>query len=227
MKQNFLRILVLVVVSFGSFVNVLAERDDCDFSTRYDVEVSKKFFKRLNVGFTETLALVNNSTEVGKVSSKVDVSYAIVRKIFKVGVSYYAIAKNRNENYFFNQKFQGYTNLKFSARRFSFAWRSRYQMSYRPEKEENKQWKNYWRNAISISYKVPKISLYPSVSAEMFYQTNNYKGNVIDMMRYEVALKYEFNKKNALKLYYYYDDAFNVKNPQDVSTLGLAYQISL
>lgn len=227
MKQIFLRILALVVISFGSCVSLFAERDDCDFSTRYEVEISKKFFKRLNVGFTESLSLVDNSTEIEKISSKVDVSYAIVRKIFKVGVYYYAIAKNREENYFFNQRFQGYTNLKYSVQRFSFAWRSRYQMSYRPEKEENKQWKNYWRNSISVSYKVPKIPLYPSVSAEMFYRTNNYKGNVIDMMRYEAALKYEFNKKNALKLFYYYDDAFNVKNPQDVSTVGLAYEISL
>ena len=138
--------IVLMIISFCSSFQVMAERDDCDFSTSYDVGISKKFFKRLQVGFTESVSLNQNSTNLDKISSKVDVSYAVVRKIFKVGVSYYAISKHREENYFFNQRFQGYTNVKYTFNRFTLAWRSRYQMTYRPEKEEPKVWSNYWRN---------------------------------------------------------------------------------
>ena len=61
-------------------------------------------------------------------------------------------------------------------------------------------WKNYWRNALTVSFKIPKVPLTPSLSAEMFYRVNDYKGNVIDKMRYEGALKYQFNKKNSLKV---------------------------
>lgn len=226
MKSTLIRVIALVF-SFCFVVNVRAERDACDFASNIEVGVSKKFFKRLELSFKESVSFDNNSRRLDKISSKVDVSYAIVRKIFKVGVSYYAISKHREENYFFNQRFQGYTNLKFSAHRFSFAWRSRFQASYRPEKSVEKIWKNYWRNALTISYKVPKIPLTPSVSAEVFYRVNDYKGNKVDQMRYEGALKYEFNKKNALKVYYQFKDNFNVKSPEDVSTVGVAYQLSL
>ncbi len=220
--------IVLMIISFCSSFQVMAERDDCDFSTSYDVGISKKFFKRLQVGFTESVSLNQNSTNLDKISSKVDVSYAVVRKIFKVGVSYYAISKHREENYFFNQRFQGYTNVKYTFNRFTLAWRSRYQMTYRPEKEEPKVWSNYWRNKLSFSAKVPHVALYPSVAAELFYRTNDYKGNSIRKMRYEVALKYELNKKNALKLYYQYDDVMNAKKKAvNGSNLGLSYQFSL
>ncbi len=220
--------IILMIVSFCCLAfNASAERDDCDFSTRFDVGVSKKFFKRLELGFDETVVLDNNSSSINKISSKVDVSYAVVRKIFKVGVSYYAIAKHKNDDYFFNQRFQGYTNVKAKAGRFSFAWRSRYQMTYRPERKESKQWRSYWRNSLSVTFKVPHVSLYPSVSAEMFYKIDKSKESIVNSMRYEAGLKYELNKRNALKLYYRYDDEFNVKNPLDVSTVGLSYQISL
>lgn len=226
MSKNILRLLLLLV-SFCWVVQAFAERDDCDFNTKYDVGISKKVKKRWEFGFTESLTLSQNSTEVQKVSSKVDASFQIIRKFFKVGVAYYAMAKHNDENYYFNQRFQGYLNGKYTVRRFSFALKTLYQMSYRPEKEEKKQWENYWRNKLSVTFKVPKIPMYPYVSAEMFFQTNNYKGNEIDMMRYEGGLKYEFNKRNALELYYRYEDEFNKKNPMDVSSVGIAYQFSL
>jgi hypothetical protein len=226
MKNLFIRGLV-IVFSFCLTMNVRAERDACDFASNIEVGVSKKFFKRLELGFKESVSFDQNSKHLDKVSSKVDVSCTVVRKIFKVGVSYYAISKHREENYFFNQRFQGYTNVKYSVQRFTFAWRSRFQATYRPEKSDPKIWKNYWRNALTVSFKIPKVPLTPSLSAEMFYRVNDYKGNVIDKMRYEGALKYQFNKKNSLKVYYQFNDAMNVKEPLDVSAVGLAYSLSL
>ena len=99
--------------SFCLTMNVRAERDACDFASNIEVGVSKKFFKRLELGFKESVSFDQNSKHLDKVSSKVDVSCTVVRKIFKVGVSYYAISKHREENYFFNQRFQGYTNVKY------------------------------------------------------------------------------------------------------------------
>ena len=145
---------------------------------------------------------------------------------FDFHIDIQALARVVNNDFFFNQRFQGYTNVKYDINRFSFAWRSRYQMTYRPEKKEEKQWVNYWRNKFSFSAKIPKVPLYSSLAAELFYRTNNYKGNYITKLRYEGALKYEFDKKNSLKLYYQYDDPVNVKKLKNVSNLGLSYQFS-
>lgn len=225
MDKVYLKIFVIIFSLCCSFP-VMAGEESYDFTTSIDAGISKKFFKRLRVGLTGSASLKENSTTLDKLSSKADVSYMVVRKVLKVGVSYYAIAKNRDNDFFFNQRFQGYTNVKYDINRFSFAWRSRYQMTYRPEKKEEKQWVNYWRNKFSFSAKIPKVPLYSSLAAELFYRTNNYKGNYITKLRYEGALKYEFDKKNSLKLYYQYDDPVNVKKLKNVSNLGLSYQFS-
>lgn len=220
--RSFFLLFTVCVLPFEG----IASGEECDFATAYSVGISKKFVKRVELGLTETLVLNDNSTNVEKLYTTADVSCAVVKKIFKVGIAYRAIAKHADEGFDLNHRFAGYTNLKYDIRRFTIAWKSKYQMTYRPEKAEEKQWKNYWRNRLSVSMKVPKLPLYPSLSAEVYYRTNNYKGNVVDRMKYEAALKYQINKKNSLELYYDFYDAMNVKHPENVSLLGIAYQIS-
>ena len=226
MDKKLIRKILLLFTLCTFALYAKAEGEECDFATAYHVGVSKKFAKRVELGATESLVLDDNSTRISKIYTTVDVSCAVVKKIFKVGVAYRAIGRHKNEDYFFNQRFAGYTNVKYDIQRFTIAWKSKYQMTYRPEKSEKKQWENYWRNRLSVSMKIPHMPLYPSLSAEMYYQTNNYKGNVIDRMRYQAGLEYKINKKNSLELYYNFSDEMNVKHPENLSLLGIAYQIS-
>ena len=208
-------------------LGVMAESHD--FTSNLEVGLSKKFFKRLELGLAEEVAFKNNSTSLDKLTTKTDVSFAVVRKIFKVGVNYYLIGKMHKDDYLnLNHRFMGYTNLKFSLHRFSFAWRSRYQTTYSPEKEPHKEWKDYWRNRLTISFKTPKIKLYPTIGAELFLRADDYKNNPLyaSKMRYQAALKYEFNKSNSIKLEFQYDDDLSGKDPQNVSNIGLGYHYS-
>lgn len=215
--------LISVIVSMGTMAETR------DFTSNVEVGLSKKFFKRLELGLAEEVAFKDNSTSFDKFTTKTDISFTAVRRVFKFGVNYYLIGKMHKDDYVnFNHRFTGYTNLKFSAHRFSFAWRSRYQKNYRPEKEEQKQWKDYWRNRLLVSFKTPKIKLYPSVGVELFLRANDYKREPLyaSKLRYSAALKYEFDRSNSLKLEYQYDDEINVKNPQNVSNIGLSYHYS-
>lgn len=212
-----------VMVSLGTMA------EDHDFTSNLEVGLSKKFFKRLELGVAEEVAFKNNSSDFDKFVTKTDLSFAVVRKVFKVGVNYYLIGKMHKDDYInLNHRFMGYTNLKFSAHRFTFAWRSRYQKTYFPEKKVHKQWKDYWRNKLSVSFKTPKIKLYPSVGAELFLRANDYKEEPLyaSKLRYSAALKYEFNRSNSLKLEFQYDDRLDTKNAVNSVNIGLGYHYS-
>ena len=227
MNNLYFRRFILSVVSVMLSLGVMAESHD--FTSNLEVGLSKKFFKRLELGLAEEVAFKNNSTSLDKLTTKTDVSFAVVRKIFKVGVNYYLIGKMHKDDYLnLNHRFMGYTNLKFSLHRFSFAWRSRYQTTYSPEKEPHKEWKDYWRNRLTISFKTPKIKLYPTIGAELFLRADDYKNNPLyaSKMRCQAALKYEFNKSNSIKLEFQYDDDLSGKDPQNVSNIGLGYHYS-
>lgn len=227
MNNLYFRRFILSVVSVMLSLGVMAESHD--FTSNLEVGLSKKFFKRLELGLAEEVAFKNNSTSLDKLTTKTDVSFAVVRKIFKVGVNYYLIGKMHKDDYLnLNHRFMGYTNLKFSLHRFSFAWKSRYQTTYSPEKEPHKEWKDYWRNRLTISFKTPKIKLYPTIGAELFLRADDYKNNPLyaSKMRYQAALKYEFNKSNSIKLEFQYDDDLSGKDPQNVSNIGLGYHYS-
>lgn len=215
-------------VAFVAPLNLWAEGDRQDFTTSLDVTLSKRFFKRLDLGLTESISLRDNSTSFDKVSTKVDLSYNVVKGIFKVGADYSLAGKaNKVHDIYLNHRFSGYFRLKANVNRFTFGLKSKYQVTYRPEKEPAKAYKNYWRNKLYFTAKLPKVSLYPLLSAECFLRTNDYKGNnTVDKMRYEAGLKYQFNKHNALQGKFRYDDGMNVADPQDVFGVILSYTYS-
>lgn len=227
--MNILNFRKAIILFFSVMVSMGTMAETNDFTSNIEIGLSKKFFKRLELGLAEEVAFKNNSSAFDKLTTKTDVSFTVVRKIFKVGVNYYLIGKMHKDDYInLNHRFMGYTNLKYSVHRFTFAWRSRYQKTYRPEKEPHKQWEDYWRNKLSISFKTPKIKLYPSVGAELFLRANDYKGEPLqaNKLRYIAALKYEFNRSNSIKLEFQYDDEMNVKAPHNVANIGLGYHYS-
>lgn len=226
-KINF-HIIVLFVASFLGVFDAWAGGDRQDFTSSLDFTVSKRFFKRMDVGLTESLSLRDNSSSIDKIATKVDLSYNVVKGLMKVGVDYSLAGKaNKAQDLYMNHRFAGYIRLKKDVSRFTFGFKSKYQITYRPEKESSKMYKYFWRNKVYASVKLPKVPLYPSLSAECFYRTNNFKGNLVEKMRYEAGLKYAFNKHNAIQAKFRFDDGMNVSNPKDVFGVIASYTLSL
>lgn len=220
--------LVLFIATFFVPNCVWAGDDRQDFASSVDFTLSKRFFKRLDVGLTESLSLRNNSSELDKFYTKADVSYNVVKGLLRVGADYYFISKaDKKDDIYLNHRFSGYLRVKKDVARFSFGLKSKFQVTYSPEKKQNKQYKDYWRNKFYVSMKVPKLPLYPVAAAECFYRTNDYKGNNIEKMRYEAGAKYQFNKHNSVKALFRYDDGMNVTNPKDVFGVVLSYGLKL
>lgn len=219
-------VLLLSLIVCPSFV--WAEGDRQDFTSSVDFTVSKKFFKRLEVGLTESFSLRENSTELDKFYTKANVSYNVVKGVLKAGAEYYMIGKaDKRDDIYLNHRYAGYLRVKKDAGRFSFGLKSKFQVTYRPEKKPEKRYADFWRNKLYVSMKVPKIPLYPSLAAECFFRTNDYQGNNVEKIRYEVGAKYMFNKHNSLQAKFRYDDGMNVANPKDVFSVVLSYGLSL
>lgn len=223
-----LHLLVLLVTSFGCSSIAWAGGDEQDFASSVSFSVSKKFNKRFNVGLTESVSFRNNSTELDKFYTKADVSYNVVRGLLRVGADYYLIgAANKKDDIYLNHRYSGYLRVKKDVSRFSFGLKSKYQITYRPEKRQHKQYKDVWRNKLYVSTKIPKTHLYPCVGVEAFIRTNSYKGTCLTKLRYEGGAKYNFNKRNSLKALFRYDDGMNVSRPKDVFSVALSYDLTL
>lgn len=219
-------VLLVSLIVCPSFV--WAEGDRQDFTSSVDFTVSKKFFKRLEVGLTESFSLRENSTELDKFYTKANVSYNVVKGVLKAGAEYYMIGKaDKRDDIYLNHRYAGYLRVKKDIGRVSFGLKSKYQVTYRPEKKPAKRYADFWRNKLYVSMKVPKIPLYPSLAAECFFRTNDYKGNDVEKIRYEAGAKYMFNKHNSLQAKFRYDDGMNVANPKDVFSVVLSYGLSL
>jgi hypothetical protein len=225
------RCKILLFISIILFITpVLQAQEYTDFGTAVGVEFSKSLNKRFDISIEQEFRTKNNVADIDRLLTGVGGSYDIIRKYLKVGVAYNFIASWDEENKYFNLRHRANVQLvgRHDVQRFSFRLRSRYQFVYRDESARRYNWnpRQYWRNRLSVSYKIPKIALVPSVSCEAFYQLNNYEWNVIDNLRFEAGLEYSLNKNNSLELTCRYDHEINIKEPENKVTLGLFYKYS-
>lgn len=218
-----LSLLALLMATAFSF-----SQETEDFGMRFGASAEKKVWRRLSVGLGEELRLKNNCTDLDKWVTEVDLSYNIVKRIFKVGVGYDFIGDwdEYGEYFDFKHRFCGYFVLKHDVSRFNFAWKSRYQVTYKDESYGPVKWnpKNYWRNKLNVSYNIPRSHFEPFASVECFFQHNNYKGNVVDRLRGEVGVTYDFSKRQSVDFSVRYNQDINVKKPEKNCQLGFFYK---
>ena len=220
--------LIVLCLLFQS--SLFAQGEATDFGMNLGVDFSKKFGKKFEIGIGEEFRTKNNVSEVDRFMTSATVSYSPIRKYLKLGAGYVFIAnwQDVEEYYSLRHRFYGQASTKYDLDRFTFGLRSRYQHTWLDESEKRYKWnpRCYWRNKLNVSYKVPKIHLSPFISGELFYQTNHYKGNVIDAYRLEGGLKYDFDRRNSLELAVRYDEDINVKAPTSKISVGLFYSYS-
>jgi len=225
-KYKWLGLIVLCLL----FQSSLFAQNEPDFGTNLGIDFSKKFGKKFEIGIGEEFRTMNNVSAVDRFMTTASASYSPIRRYLKLGAGYVFIAnwQDVEEYYSLRHRYFGQASTKYDLDRFTFGLRSRYQITYLDESNKRYKWnpRNYWRNKLNVSYKVPKIALSPFVSGEIFYRTNYYKGNVIDAYRLEGGLKYDFDKRNTLELMCRYDEEINIKNPASRISVGLFYSYS-
>ena len=201
-----------------------------DFGARMGVSAEKRLWKKLSVGLGEEFRLKNNCCDIDKWVTETDASYTIVKRMFKVGVGYDLIGDwdEYAEVFDFKHRFNGYFVFKKDVSRFNIAWKSRYQLTYKDESYGRVKWnpKSYWRNKLNLSYNIRNSHFEPYLSFECFYQLNNYKGNVVDRLRGQAGVSYDFTKQHSIDFSVRYNQDIYVKEPERSCQLGLFYTYS-
>ncbi|MGN0202640.1 MAG: DUF2490 domain-containing protein [Candidatus Cryptobacteroides sp.] len=210
------------------------EDSSTDFGTRYSAGIDKKIIKGLHVNFEEELRL-DGLSSLDKSFTSLGLSYKICPYL-KVGVGYSAIAARREDDLnpgskTWDWRHRGTFDLTGMYRTggWKFSLRERFQATCKTRSVnlwEQPQTALALKSRIKVSYLFYKSGLEPyasfehrlllngaewdSRSTDIYEYTNSsYIGHsdvYTNRLRGELGLKWEISKKNAVEIYWLYDD---------------------
>jgi long-subunit fatty acid transport protein len=124
-------------------------------------------------------------------------------------------------NYDLNQRVDFGLNYKHKFDKIQIDFKTKIQVEKAPANENNS---TYSRNKITAKYKL-NSDLDPFISYEFYYQFND--EHIINRTRISLGTRYEINKHNSLKVFYLFENKFNVKNLQHNHIWGIGYSHDL
>lgn len=207
----------------------VAQEDD--FGAILSGEVNLPLISRWDASFEQEFIFSNNLTNFSRSKSTVGVDYSLIRKKLKAGFAYSFIRKEEDYSWFETRhRFtMGLTYKEEIKRNLTLSLRSRLQSTLRDESRGDYRInpKYYWRNRLQLNYQMPRLPLKPEVSCEFFYPLNREVSNLIDAWRITAGMEYQWNKRNAVSLYYRVDREQNVPNPLRAYSVGAGYVFSM
>jgi hypothetical protein len=105
--------------------------------------------------------------------------------------------------------------------KFRLKWRSKIQLKSASTDENNPL---VIRNKMSIKYKINK-KIAPYIAYEFYYQLNT--ENCINRNRISLGSSFKVTDQTDLKMFYLFENKFNVKNIQHNHVYGISYSIDL
>jgi len=210
--------LLLILLMLPTFLKSQVVSDAHLWSA---VSVSKKI-NDFEFSFSEELRFDENFTHVDKLFSEIGAEYKIIKGL-SVSANYRFNRDNDYEsgNYDLKNRFDIKVDYKYKYNNFQFGFRTKFQTQTAPSYKNNT---TYNRNKFSIKYKMEN-PFTPYIYYEFYYQFNDQK--VINRNRFSLGTKYKINENNAVKLFYIFENRFNVKNLEHSHIWGVSYSISL
>ncbi len=185
------------------------------------ITVSKEV-KDFEFSLSKELRFDENVSHIDKSFLEVGAQYKI-RKGLYAGLNYRFNRDNDypTENYDLIHRVDLGVSYKKKVNKFRFGVRTKIQMKSALPDENNPF---VSRNKLSIKYKYSK-KISPFVAYEFYYQFNN--ENVINRTRIALGSSYKINGKSSVKLFYMFENRFNVKNLKHNHVYGISYSIEL
>jgi len=161
----------------------------------------------------------------GKVGVGTD--YTFWKKRMKVGVEYNFLNYHDREDQLFDNRhrIKGFVTIapKFGA--WKVGWRCMAQSTFRDERRGDYKFnpKTYLRNRLSVAWSIPQTRLKLHASEEFWWRLYKPGDNIIDQLRSVIGLEYKINKHHTLDFFLRSDNEVQVKNPENVLYVGVAY----
>ncbi len=168
-----------------------------------------------------------NFTHYNRAKIGVGTDYAFWKKRMKIGVEYdFLNYHNRKKQLFDNRhRIKGFISIAPRFGAWKVGWRCMAQTTFRDKRHGPYKYnpKTYLRNRLSVAWSIPQTGLKLHCSEEFWWRLYKPGDNIIDQLRTIVGLEYSINKRHALDFFVRSDNEIQVKNPENVLYLGVAY----
>ena len=154
-----------------------------------------------------------NFTEIG-LKYKLNKHFAFVPRFRLV-----AIPQKKNKRRF---SFDVY--YKWKKKKFPLSVGYRFRIQDTKKFNSKKQGQDYIRNKFTLGYNASKI-VDPFIAYEMYYRFDN--KNEFRKTRLTLGLDWKLNKRMSLTTYYRIQNEINVKKPDKIKVIGLAFSYNL
>lgn len=191
------------------------------------INLEKKVSSKLTLTFTEEARFNENISEPGTLFSEIGGNYKL-KKYLVVGASYRFIQRRRVDDFYsMRHRYMMDVSLKHKIKKVAFTFRERFQTQYANinSSETGKVADRYLRSKLTVKFDLDK-KYTPFISAELFYQLTNPKGNELDNMRYAAGFEYKFNKRTSVDLFYLINKEINMNDPVNDYVTGIGFNYS-
>lgn len=157
----------------------------------------------------------------------VGTDYTFWKKRMKIGASYsFLNYHDREEQLFDNRhRIKGFVTIAPKFGNWKVGWRCMAQTTFRDERRGDYKFnpKTYLRNRLSVTWSIPQTRLKLHCSEEFWWRLYKPGDNIIDQLRSVAGLEYSIDKHHSLDFYLRSDNEIQVKNPENVLYVGVAY----
>ena len=221
--QRLLFILLLLVS-----VSVFAQSGrTTDFGGIVSAEASVGLGGPWGMSVEEELRFDHNCTQFDRWLNSVGVDYTCLHNRMNIGVMADYIRRHNDKGYYENRGRLGlqvtYTE---DYHRFKFQVRSKVLGTFFDEctGEHRVNPKVYWRNRVKVTYQPMNSRFKYSLSAELFWLTNDPKGSYVDNLRTVLSVDYRLSRQYYLSAFARMDNDLWVREPVDRFYLGLTFK---
>lgn len=175
----------------------------------------------------EELRFNNNFTQFDRWLNAVGVDYSCLHNRMNIGLTADYIRRYNDAGYYENRGRLGLqVTYAESFRNFKFQGRSKLIGTFMDEStgEHRVNPKLYWRNRLKVTYQYPNSRFKYSLSAELFWLTNDPKGSYLDNLRTVFTVDYRLARRYALEAFVRMDNDLQVKKPVDRFYVGLTFK---
>ena len=217
------RISVLII---SSLLALSAGAQFRDAGLWVDYSLSTEFKKDFEFSISPEIRLDENLSRLARAFADVGAQYKITKQFF-VSVTYRGGMRNDGEFYDPRHRFQFGLGIRRKAGDFTFTYQPRWQAAVKASSSENDaDFVTTMRNKLQVKYTGLKgIDL--STSFEVFNNSTNYQGFVLQNWRWVGDIEKKINKQNSFSLGYLIQKSL-LDSPQQIDFVILAsYKMQL
>ena len=220
-KLLFIAFLLLTVAAYSQSERVT------DFGGIASAELEVALGGPFGMSVEEELRFDHNFTQLDRWLNSVGFDYTFLRNRMNIGITGDYIRRHNDMGYFENRGRLG-LQLTYTEeyRRFKFQGRSKLLGTFFDERtgEHRVNPKLYWRNRLKVTYQAPNSRFRYSLSAELFWLTNDPKKGYLDNIRTVFAVDYRLSRRHYLSAFVRMDNDLQVKEPTDRFYLGMTFK---